>query len=419
MKTKAVCVSFLSRCIVFLWRSHLSCTRKLISVVVVVCGYVMVDWKSFITTWSFFYYYVAIFFVACPPPPCVHASNKSLSALLSKQRMKSTTQNNAQPSTSAAAAQGTVTPSSSAQPVQQQHQQQRDMPRLYSSLIAGVGSGALASVICAPLDLIRTRLQVWTEVKHGSPTVAIPQMLRDIVKREGVTGCFRGLGATLLTVPLFWGVYFPLYDDFKRTWSLQFPTTDTTFIHMGAAVSAGVISDIICNPMFVVRTRLQTEALHQIMSSSPGTTAARGGGGLPTKMSMLQTAKSLYKEGGPFIFWRGMTANLMGLSHVGVQFPVYEKLKLFFRQHKKHESPFDLLLASGLSKMTASLLTYPHEVSIYDYQFLVDVLLLLLYVQKKLVFHGFAFSLYALFISNYIQFTHPFPQFTCGNTIQQ
>ena len=29
-----------------------------------------------------------------------------------------------------------------------------------SSLIAGVGSGSLASVVCAPLDLVRTRMQV-------------------------------------------------------------------------------------------------------------------------------------------------------------------------------------------------------------------------------------------------------------------
>lgn len=79
---------------------------------------------------------------------------------------------------------------------------------LYSSLIAGVGSGAMASVLCAPLDLIRTRLQVWGEVtgKHGAISV-IPQMIREIVQQHGWKGCFRGLGATLVCVPVFWGVY--------------------------------------------------------------------------------------------------------------------------------------------------------------------------------------------------------------------
>jgi len=83
----------------------------------------------------------------------------------------------------------------------------RDPIYLWSSLIAGAGSGAFASIICAPLDLIRTRLQVLAEVTGTSQHSAIPRMIRDIVAKEGYTGCFRGLGAALVTVPAFWGVY--------------------------------------------------------------------------------------------------------------------------------------------------------------------------------------------------------------------
>ena len=114
---------------------------------------------------------------------------------------------------------------------------------------------------------------------------------------------------------------------------------------MGSAVLSGAISDVICNPFFAIRTRLQTEALHG--------TGSHG---------IAQTARALYAEAGPLIFWRGMSANLLGLSHVAVQFPIYEQLKKTLRGHKRHESALDVLLASGLSKMTASLLTYPHEV---------------------------------------------------------
>jgi solute carrier family 25 folate transporter 32 len=77
---------------------------------------------------------------------------------------------------------------------------------------------------------------------------------------------------------------------------------------------------------------------------------------------MIDTIKLLYLEGGLPIFWRGMSANLIGLSHAAVQFPTYERLKKVLKRGKRHESALDLLLASGLSKMTASLLTYPHEV---------------------------------------------------------
>jgi len=258
------------------------------------------------------------------------------------------------------------------QPLQRQQTQlqRRDPVYIGSSLVAGVGSGALSSVFCAPLDLLRTRLQVWSELKMPSATLRTAFV--DIYKTEGWTGYFRGLGASLLTVPAFWGVYFPLYDDLKRRWSSVSPTTNPSVVHCGSAVLAGGVSDLICNPMFVVRTRLQTEALHHIVEH----TTQREPSGI------IRTIKSLYKEGGYPIFWRGMTANLMGLSHVAVQFPVYEYLKTFlvqqrtqrqFRQYVNtndedymdsffEPTALELFMASGMSKMCASLLSYPHEV---------------------------------------------------------
>lgn len=43
---------------------------------------------------------------------------------------------------------------------------------------------------------------------------------------------------------------------------------------------------------------------------------------------------------------------------------MYEKLKVLFRGNKAegNEKTAELLLASGISKMSASILTYPHEV---------------------------------------------------------
>eukprot|EP00586_Coscinodiscus_wailesii_P008407 CAMPEP_0172522686 /NCGR_PEP_ID=MMETSP1066-20121228/293261_1 /TAXON_ID=671091 /ORGANISM="Coscinodiscus wailesii, Strain CCMP2513" /LENGTH=185 /DNA_ID=CAMNT_0013305715 /DNA_START=580 /DNA_END=1137 /DNA_ORIENTATION=+ len=115
------------------------------------------------------------------------------------------------------------------------------------------------------------------------------------------------------------------------------------------------MADTVCNPMFVIRTRIQTEALHVIE-----------GGGQMT--GIRKTVKSLYSEGGVRVFWSGLSASLMGLSHVAIQFPVYEWLKAqaraknHNRNKKSQEGALDLFLASGMSKVIASSLTYPHEV---------------------------------------------------------
>lgn len=85
---------------------------------------------------------------------------------------------------------------------------ERDWIELQSKVLGGAASGAVASVFCAPLDLIRTRLQVWGELRSSQGTISvIPQLLRETIAQEGWQGCFRGLGATLVTVPFFWGLY--------------------------------------------------------------------------------------------------------------------------------------------------------------------------------------------------------------------
>eukprot|EP00584_Thalassiosira_punctigera_P014798 CAMPEP_0172553582 /NCGR_PEP_ID=MMETSP1067-20121228/51282_1 /TAXON_ID=265564 ORGANISM="Thalassiosira punctigera, Strain Tpunct2005C2" /NCGR_SAMPLE_ID=MMETSP1067 /ASSEMBLY_ACC=CAM_ASM_000444 /LENGTH=380 /DNA_ID=CAMNT_0013341793 /DNA_START=490 /DNA_END=1632 /DNA_ORIENTATION=- len=236
-----------------------------------------------------------------------------------------------------------------------------DRQNFFSSLIAGVGSGSLASVVCAPLDLVRTRMQVAGGLEGASANkIRVIKSIHEIYLSDGVRGCFRGLGATLATVPAFWGIYFPLYEDFKsriHDWSSQYgdgSDNHHALVHLSSAITAGGIADVICNPMFVVRTRMQTEALHYFQMP-PSERQPHG---------VMRTVVGLYKEGGVPIFWRGLTASLLGLGHVGIQFPVYERLKAEARRRSANgeESPLDLLVASGLSKMTAAVITYPHEV---------------------------------------------------------
>ncbi|KAL3907781.1 MAG: hypothetical protein SGARI_003370 [Bacillariaceae sp.] len=124
----------------------------------------------------------------------------------------------------------------------------RDRSHYISTLAAGVGSGALASVICAPLDLMRTRMQVWGDISGQQTT---RQAFQQILQKEGWKGMFRGLGATLVTVPLFWGVYFPLYDETKYYVSTNYPDYHPSVVHMGSAVFTGAVADVICNPCFV------------------------------------------------------------------------------------------------------------------------------------------------------------------------
>jgi solute carrier family 25 folate transporter 32 len=182
----------------------------------------------------------------------------------------------------------------------------------------------------------------------------ILKSLQEIYRMDGLRGCFRGLGATLATVPAFWGLYFSLYERCKAFGYGSGGHDHHALVHLSSALAAGAVSDVVCNPMFIVRTRMQTEALHYFQMPI----AQRRPHGL------IKTILGMYKEGGVPIFWRGLTASLLGLGHVGIQFPVYERLKSEARKRSPtgEESPMDLIISSGLSKMTAAVITYPHEV---------------------------------------------------------
>jgi hypothetical protein len=62
----------------------------------------------------------------------------------------------------------------------------------------------------------------------------------------------------------------------------------------------------------------------------------------------------------------GLGPSLFGIGHVAIQFPLYEATKARLAAHRGcHVDDLrapDLVLASGLAKVVASMATYPHEV---------------------------------------------------------
>ena len=79
----------------------------------------------------------------------------------------------------------------------------------------------------------------------------------------------------------------------------------------------------------------------------------------------------MYRHEGLLSFYSGLTPALLGLTHVAIQFPLYEIFKEKFTGIGKGQKESDedrshhfygLALAVFLSKVCASTATYPHEV---------------------------------------------------------
>lgn len=86
--------------------------------------------------------------------------------------------------------------------------------------------------------------------------------------------------------------------------------------------------------------------------------------------STWDAARKMYRSEGVRSFYSGLTPALLGLTHVAVQFPLYECLKMEFTGYGMGEHPdkdegahwVGISAATFLSKVCATTATYPHEV---------------------------------------------------------
>lgn len=173
-------------------------------------------------------------------------------------------------------------------------------------------------------------------------------------------GLYRGLTPTLVALLPNWAVYFTAYERLKTAiGSRVAPEWSTSAgVHMAAAAGAGAATMLITNPLWVIKTRLQTQNMGIRMGASGNPALYRG---------TLDALMRIAREEGVTGLYSGLGPSLLGVMHVVIQFPLYEGIKAHFaaKNPDRREDTlnlYELILASATSKMVASTATYPHEV---------------------------------------------------------
>lgn len=193
-----------------------------------------------------------------------------------------------------------------------------------------------------------------SSLRHFRETFDI---LFSIHRVEGWRGLFKGLGPSLTGVVPASAVKFYTYGNCKRLFpELIGCEKDSTVVHALSAACAGIATGSATNPIWVVKTRLQLD--------KAGARRYKGS---------LDCISQILKHEGPKGLYRGLTASYLGTIETTLHLAMYERFKSIISRKvdlegDKEANQFVQGLAmsgaSGLSKLCACLIAYPHEVSL-------------------------------------------------------
>lgn len=171
-------------------------------------------------------------------------------------------------------------------------------------------------------------------------------------------GLFRGYSISAFCTPFFHTIYFPMYEAAKIYCKNNFGWEEGSFILYSVSAScSGLTCNVITNPFWLVRTRMQAEIFRSLCEINYKTKYPN---------NMFKTMFIIAKQEGFLTLYNGLSASMIGVLHPLIYFPLYEKSKLYFKKNfdpdRETLSSRYVFISAIMCKALTSLLTYPHEV---------------------------------------------------------
>ncbi|CAN0274131.1 unnamed protein product, partial [Phaeothamnion confervicola] len=195
--------------------------------------------------------------------------------------------------------------------------------------------------------------------KGLSPYGSLRTAFGAIVRAEGWTALYQGLGPALIGNGVSWGGYFFAYEHAKRLMRRRSTTGELgSTHHLAAGMAAGTVMVFLTNPIWLIKTRMQLQSREFFGSGSSGAAAA------PRPYAGVADAlRTIVKEEGALALYKGVVPALVLCGQGALQFMAYEWMKERLPRHDVN-TPGESLAMGGASKIFASLVTYPYQVVI-------------------------------------------------------
>ena len=182
----------------------------------------------------------------------------------------------------------------------------------------------------APFDVMRTRLNL------GISSVVYEkklfQLTKLIWKKEGIRGFYVGFTGNLVGIPLFTTLNMSSYYYLKnylyknysngksisnllRPWRLEHKFGLDTL----SSIITGCLTQLVTNPIWVCKTRLQSQKLHKI----------------DDYRNIFDAMNKITRREGVYGLFKGLVPSMFGVTHFIIYIPLYDFLNRF------HDSYFE------------------------------------------------------------------------------
>ena len=171
--------------------------------------------------------------------------------------------------------------------------------------ISGAVAGGVQAIICCPMELVKTRLQLqglwesWKEMRlhlkksdrfsYTSPVDCIEKIYR----YEGIRGVYRGMSCTLMRELPAFGIYFSSYYSLCGLLNANDGKLNIGKLLLCGGLS-GIFSWMLTYPIDFMKTRLQIDGMGKNMYNG-----------------ILDCAVKSYKQEGYKVFFKGLNATLI------------------------------------------------------------------------------------------------------------
>ena len=174
------------------------------------------------------------------------------------------------------------------------------------TIASGMGS-FIGTAVRIPCEVLKQRLQAGQYTSVWTATSAV-------MKRDGVSGLFRGSAATLSREIPFYVIGMVAYEQFKKAalaWSREKRGRDLdTLETVALGALSGAVAAALTTPFDVLKTRLMTQAVGA------------------QSVTIRQLAAKLVKEEGPGVLFKGALPRALWIAPVGaMNFAGYELAK--------------------------------------------------------------------------------------------